>query len=169
MRGPFVSVFRHEGGQSIVELALAVPILIFALIGGIDLMRVAAIQQAVQNAARSGAEVIGQNSKIGEDAVLNAISGELDKTPGLRGARVGKCTQQSGAPPSPSPCASLPPAVSFVYQGTLKDGTTSCPSNSAGLCFVRVEVLYRFNTIVPWPYVPNVITVDRGTSMPILR
>lgn len=162
---PFVRLFGHEAGQSIVELALAAPILIFGLIGGIDLMRVAAVQQAVQNAARAGADVIGQNNTIDQATVLSVINGELDGTPGLHGVSVQPCATYS--PPSPSPCVQLPAAPAGVYTGTLVDGTP-CTSSASGICYVRVRVLYQFRTIVPWWFVPNDIIVDRGTSMPLL-
>src|SRR5690242_17612912 len=47
---------RHEGGQSLVELALTLPLLVFALLGGADLARSYALQIAVENGARAGAE-----------------------------------------------------------------------------------------------------------------
>ena len=47
---------REDVGQSIVELSLMLPLLVFGLIGGADLARAFAIQLAVQNGARAGAE-----------------------------------------------------------------------------------------------------------------
>ena len=52
----FLPFVRGDRGQSIVELALALPILVFLLIGGSDLARAFAVQIAVQNGARAGAE-----------------------------------------------------------------------------------------------------------------
>ena len=51
----FLRFVRGDRGQSIVELALALPILVFLLIGGADLARAFAIQIAVQNGARAAA------------------------------------------------------------------------------------------------------------------
>jgi hypothetical protein len=160
---------RNDRGQSIIELALAAPILVMALLGGIDLMRVAAAQQAVQNAARAGADVIGQDSAAAQSRVLSAISGELSGTPGLHTATsIQVCTVVS--PPSPSPCVQLPArdATNVFYTGTFADGSGPCVSSSSGICYVRVRVIYEFHTIIPWWFVPNVIIVDRGTSMPLL-
>lgn len=166
MRMPRPAFLRDDRGQSFIELALAAPILVFALIGGIDLMRVAAIQQAVQNAARTGADVISQDTSVANSVVLDAIRGELNGTPGLHGLVVPACA----ATPVP-PCARLPQRVGGLFQGTRGDGATTCLSNDAtlGICYARVGVLVRFRTIVPWPLVPNTITVDRGTSMPLLN
>lgn len=163
--GSIWRLLRHDRGQSIVELALAAPILVFALMGGLDLMRVAAVQQAVQNAARAGADVIGQNSATPEATVFSAINGELMGTPGLRGVSVQTCSAYT--PPAPSPCVQLPDSSGGVYSGRLANGTP-CTSNAIGICYVRVRVLYEFRTIVPWWFVPNRIIVDRGTSMPRL-
>ena len=159
---------RGERGQSIIELALAAPILVMALIGGIDLMRVAAVQQAVQNAARAGADVIGQNNAINQATVLAVIKGELNGTPGLHDLNVVMCADQvNPVPVASSPCVALPPTSGGNYSGVLFTGGT-CSSNANGICYVRVRVLYQFRTIVPWWFVPNVIIVDRGTYMPLL-
>lgn len=160
---------RNDRGQSIIELALAAPILVMALIGGIDLMRVAAVQQAVQNAARAGADVVSENNAIDQTTVLAVIKGELNGTPGLHDLSVVMCASQSNpAPAPPSPCVVLPASPSGLYEGIHGNGTGPCTSNATGICYVRVRVLYQFRTIVPWWFVPNVIIVDRGTYMPLL-
>ncbi len=158
---------RNDRGQSIIELALAAPILVMALIGGMDLMRVAAAQQAVQNAARAGADVIGQNTAIDQATVLAVVKGELTGTPGLHDLNVVMCPDQvNPVPVASSPCVTLPPVSGGTYSGVLANGISTCSSNANGICYVRV--LYQFHTIVPWWFVPNVITVDRSTYMPMV-
>ena len=160
---------RNERGQSIVELALSAPILVMALLGGIDLMRIAAVQQAVVNSSRAGADVVGQNPSISQANVLSVIQGELNGTPGLHDLTVVMCADQTNpVPVAPSPCVVLPPVASGSYTGVLANGTTTCTSNSAGICYVKVRVLYEFHTIVPWWFVPNVRVVDRSTYMPMI-
>jgi hypothetical protein len=160
---------RNERGQSIVELALSAPILVMALLGGVDLMRIAAVQQAVVNSSRAGADVISQDPAISQANVLSVIQGELSGTPGLHDLTVVMCADQSNpVPVAPSPCAVLPTASGGSYTGTLADGVTSCTSNSGGICYVKVRVLYEFHTIVPWWFVPNVRVVDRSTYMPLI-
>src|SRR5690348_9778619 len=57
-----MSFFRRDGGQSMVELALTMPLLVFALIGGADLARAFALQIAVENGSRAGAEAYAIDS-----------------------------------------------------------------------------------------------------------
>ena len=47
---------RLDAGQSMVELALLLPVIAVGLIGAADLARAFALQMAVQNGARAGAE-----------------------------------------------------------------------------------------------------------------
>src|SRR5258706_13544515 len=152
---------RNDRGQSIVELALSAPILVMALIGGIDLMRIAAVQQAVVNSSRAGADVISQDPSISQANVLAVIKGELTGTPGLHDLTVVMCADQvNPAPVAPSACVVLPTVSGSRYGGGRADGV-SCTGNSAGICYVRVRVLYEFHTIIPWWFVPNVRVVDR--------
>ena len=160
---------RNDRGQSIVELALSAPILVMALIGGIDLMRIAAVQQAVVNASRAGADAVSQDPSISQANVLAVIKGELDGTPGLHDLTIVMCADQANpAPVAPSPCVVLPPRSGGNYSGVLADGSTTCTSSGADICHVRVRVLYEFHTIVPWWFVPNVRVVDRSTYMPLI-
>lgn len=185
MRVPFVRVFGHEAGQSIVELALAAPILVFALIGGIDLLRVGAMQQAILNGARVGAEYIATNPTAAGTAVRTQIWNEISSTPGLsvgtlqsfQGASNCSGNPAAGAPP----CATLPVVctaagvpdsvcVSGRYLGTDGSGSKCVTSGAASaVCYVQVEVKYTFTTLVPWPLVPNQATIDRPMSMPVIR
>ena len=160
---------RNDRGQSIIELALSAPILVMALIGGIDLMRIAAVQQAVVNSSRAGADVISQNPAMSQANVLAVIKGELTGTPGLHDVTVVMCADQSNpVPVAPSACVVLPTVASGNYTGVLANGTTSCTSNAGGICYVKVRVLYEFHTIVPWWFVPNVRVLDRATYMPLI-
>ena len=74
---------RDEIGQSLVELALLLPILVFGLIGAADLARAFALQLAIQNGARAGAEAYAINF-----APTPAMAGaraldEIQRTPGI--------------------------------------------------------------------------------------
>ena len=147
----------RDGGQSLVEIGLAMPILALALIGAVDLLRVAAVQQAVINAARVGAEVAAADPT--QTGVAEATS-ELSRTPGLVAANA--VITRVRPPCSPSPCT--------PDEGTLADGTTGC-SGAIGVqpCFITVRVQYTFNTIIAWPYVPNQVFLDRTTAMPMVQ
>src|SRR5207237_5018179 len=77
---------RKEGGQSMVELALLLPVLVFGLIGGADMARAYALQLAVQNGARAGAEAYAIDySKNSAQAITRART-EMSQTTGLNSA-----------------------------------------------------------------------------------
>lgn len=73
---------RDERGQSLVELALLMPILIFGLIAAADLARAFSAQLAVQNAARAGAEAAAINGADTTAEVTPYVEAELI-VPGL--------------------------------------------------------------------------------------
>lgn len=142
---------RHpsdERGQSMVELALTLPILVFTLIGGADLARAYALQLAVQNGARAGAEAAAVNSAPTETAIRARTIDEMDRTPGMT-------------------------ASNAVITVTFKqvDGTTTCvdPPTPALPCYATVRVRYTFRTVTPWPLIPNVANFDRATTMRTIK
>ena len=132
-----------------MEFALALPILVFGLIGGADLARAFAIQLAVQNGARAGAEAAAIDfAPTGTLATSRAVD-EMGRTPFLITAAA---------------------TVSAVFKQT--DGLTDCPiagPTVATPCYVTVRVVYTFNTIVPWPIIPNTATFDRSTTMRTIK
>jgi len=129
-----------------VELALLLPVLVFGLIGGADMARAYALQLAVQNGARAGAEAYAIDySKNAGQAVARARQ-EMGQTPGMT----------SGAP-----------AVS-IRAGFQADGVTACtvsPPTVDDPCFVTVQITYTFHTLIPWPLIPNTANFDRSTTM----
>ncbi|HYK99160.1 MAG TPA: TadE/TadG family type IV pilus assembly protein [Candidatus Acidoferrales bacterium] len=133
---------RAERGQSLVELSLILPLMVFGLIGGADLARAYAMQIAVQNGARAGAEAyaIDQTPTIAE--AQNAAVEEMNRTPTIN-AVAGDVTVVEKQP----------------------DGITDCihPPTNVTPCFVTITVTYTFNTIVAWPIVPNSATFNRST------
>ncbi|HVE69425.1 MAG TPA: TadE/TadG family type IV pilus assembly protein [Solirubrobacteraceae bacterium] len=136
--------FRDQAGQSFVELALALPILVFGLLGGADLARAYAVQLAVQNGARAGAEAAAID--FAPDAYLagSRALDEIARTPGLNSADA---------------------IITVKIKG--KDGLTNCvdPPTVAAPCFATVRVQYTFKTVTPWPLVPNRAVFDRHTTM----
>jgi Flp pilus assembly protein TadG len=134
---------RDDRGQSIVELALTVPLLVYGLIGGADLARAYALQLAVQNGARAGAEAAAVNQSPTTALAEAMARDEMDRTPGMDSdlATVNVTFAQSGG----GDCLDQP--------------TVANP------CFVTVRVRYTFSTLVPWPLVPNTANFDRSTIM----
>jgi Flp pilus assembly protein TadG len=79
-------VYRQEGGQSVVETALALSILVFALMGGADMARAFAVQVGVVNAARVGAEAGVTRAATTDLAIRTFALDELSRVPGVNGS-----------------------------------------------------------------------------------
>jgi Flp pilus assembly protein TadG len=142
---------RAQRGQSLVEIALALPILVYLLLGGVDIARAYAAQLAVQNGARAGAEGTALDVTPTSAESLAHAQQEMARTPGIN---------------------ALNATVTTTF--TLVDGTTPCTgaantsiagtSTFAAPCYANVRVQYTFNTITPWPGLPHTFYFDRSTS-----
>jgi Flp pilus assembly protein TadG len=129
-----------------VELALLLPVLVFGLIGGADLARAFALQLAIQNGARAGAEAYAINFTPTVALAQQRALDEISRTPGIN---------------------VLDPSLSIQARARQADGSTLClqPPTVATPCFVTVTVQYTFRTIVPWPFIPNTANFNRSTIM----
>ena len=138
-----MSFHRDERGQSIVELALTLPIMVFVLVGGADLARAYAVQLAVQNGARAGAEAAAIDFSPTQSLAVGRARDEMARTPGMD---------------------SQAPTVTAAFARTNGTACLSTPT-VADPCFVTVRVVHTFTTVIPWPIVPNTFTFDRFTTM----
>jgi Flp pilus assembly protein TadG len=140
---------RGDRGQSIVELALALPMLVFLLIGGADLARAFAIQIAVQNGARAGAEASAIDYTPTTAAAIAWTMQEMGRTPGMN---------SSLCSPSTSTCT-------ITVTRLQADGVTACiqTPDVTTPCFFTVRVQYTFKTVIPWPLIPSQFNFDRKT------
>ena len=120
------------------------PILIFLILAGGDMARGYAIQIAVQNGARAGAESAAIDyTPTAAEAEARARD-EMSRTPGMDGNA---------------------PTVNVTFKQA--DGVTTCvsPPSVAQPCFATVEVIMTWHTITAWPLIPNTFTFDRATVM----
>jgi Flp pilus assembly protein TadG len=135
---------KEELGQSIVEVALVLPMLVYLVVGGADVARAFAIQLAIQNGARAGAEGSALDYSPTVAQAQNHAIQEMNRTPGMT-------------------------ANNAVITMTKKqvDGTTDCPltPSNATPCYFTVRVTYLYNTIIPWPLIPNQFQFDRSTMV----
>ncbi|GAC1486506.1 MAG: hypothetical protein NVS1B1_01690 [Candidatus Limnocylindrales bacterium] len=127
-----------------VELALTLPVMVFALLGGADMARAFALQIAVENGSRAGAEAYAINSQPTAALAAAAAVNEINRTPAVNAT-----------------------AANVTVTKAQADGTTACisPPTVATPCFVSVRVQYGWQTITPWPLVPNSGLFDRTTTM----
>jgi len=135
---------RAEAGQSMVELALTLPIMVFGLLGGADLARAFALQIAVENGSRAGAESYAIDSTPTNAEAQATTIAEINRTPTANAS-----------------------AANVTVTKAQSDGVTACvsPPTVATPCFVSVRVIYPWSTITAWPLVPNSGTFDRTTTI----
>lgn len=135
---------RRDGGQSTIELALTLPMLVFAVLGGADMARAFALQIAVENGSRAGAESYAIDSTPTNAEAQAAAVAEINRTPTANAV-----------------------ASDVTVAKAQADGVTACisPPTIATPCFVSVRVRYPWTTIVAWPLVPNGGMLDRTTTI----
>lgn len=138
---------EEEHGQSIVEMALMLPILVFLILAAGDMARGYAIQIAVQNGARAGAEAAAIDYTPTVTETEARTRDEMSRTPGM---------------------TSSAPSVSVTFKQV--DGLTSClnPPTLATPCFATVRVQYTWRTVTAWPLIPNTFNIDRQTRVRML-
>jgi len=135
-------------GQSIVEFALVLPMLVFTLVGGAELARAFVAQMAVQNGARAGAESYLLATTPSQTTARQVAVDEINRTPGLNASTANVQVTETNA-----------------------DGSTCNPPprTIASPCYVTVRVTYTFRTVGAWPLVPNVLNLERTTSMRVFK
>jgi Flp pilus assembly protein TadG len=138
------ALVRDDHGQSIVETALMLPILIFLVLAGGDMARGYAIQIAIQNGARAGAESAAIDYTPTATEAEARARDEMSRTPGMDGNA---------------------PTVTVTFKQS--DGVTTCvsPPTLTHPCFATVQVQMTWHTITAWPLIPNTFSFDRSTTM----
>jgi Flp pilus assembly protein TadG len=131
-------------GQSLVELALLMPVLVFGLIGGTDMGRGYAVQVAVQNGARAAAEAASLMSAPTPLDATNVAIAEMKRTPGVVTANA--------------------TVTLAIHNGDFVHGSCAAAPTLAQPCYSTVRVRYAFRTVVPWPLVPNSFNFDTTTT-----
>ncbi len=136
--------FADSAGQAMVELALTLPLLAFSVLGGADLARAFALQIAIENGARAGAESYAIDSTPTTAEAQSAVINEINRTPTANAS-----------------------ASNVTVTKAQSDGVTACvsPPTIATPCFVSVRVVYGWTTLIAWPLVPNSGTFDRTTTI----
>lgn len=130
-----------------VELALLLPILVFGLIGAADLARAFALQLAIENGARAGAEAYVIKFAATPLLAKGRAMDEISRTPGIN---VNDLSLNIDTPDRP------------VHTDGSQCFTTPTVANP---CFYTVTVEYQFKTLVPWPFIPNTANFSRSTTM----
>jgi len=142
----------RDRGQSIVEVALMLPLMAFTLLGGAEMARAYAAQLAVQNAARAGAEATALDYTPTSSEAISWAQQEMDRTPGMNSANatITLTFTQSD--------------LSSVCTGAASTASAGTPS-IATPCYANVRVRYTYSTLIPWPGLPRTFPFDRTTHV----
>ncbi|MGB6836982.1 MAG: TadE family protein [Dehalococcoidia bacterium] len=126
---------RYQRGQSLVEFALLLPLLLIIMLGVLDFGRVYFAYVSVTNAARNGAHYASATTEK---------AGDLD---GIRGAALADTENLLNTSPTN-------PAVS-----------AQTGLDSQGKTYASVTVSYTFETMFPWPGIPDSVDMQRTVRM----
>lgn len=145
-------------GQSLVELAIILPILLALVGGAVDLARAYHAWLTLESATRNAAEYVATTPSIATSAqALTAARGvvctETSNIPGW--------TSGSGTNPCTTPSVSVPTFTTTTAAAA--GGSAANPVASA-----RVTTSVQFQTLVPWPLVPHqafTLSADRSYSI----
>jgi hypothetical protein len=164
---------RHsERGQSVVEFALVLPILVFLMVGIIDLARIYTTMLSVESAAREAADygAFGAARWANPTVVVEGQSGP----PPVPGMRERACIAASDLTDYVGPDSNCS-NPSFSY--TLLSNGGSTPANPDDCkdpalpapCWVRVDLTYNFKLLVPLNFQLFGVTYGLPTALTFTR
>jgi Flp pilus assembly protein TadG len=142
----------RERGQSLVELAFVVPLLLLLLVGIIEIGRFAFYSILVSNAARAGAQYGAQSLASASDTVVFAAAATGD---GLGGRGLTVTSSQK--------CGCSGATLSGTCPATL------CGAPNHPLVYVRVQVIGSFPAVFRYPGMPASIDVTSIEEMRVAQ
>jgi Flp pilus assembly protein TadG len=129
---------RGDRGQSFIEVALALPILSFTLLGGAEMARAFGAQIAVENAARVAAEAEALAAVPSSTDATTRAQTELSQTPGVTSTN-----------------------ATVTFSEVTSAGASCTTSTSTTACYAKVRVQYTYSTLIAWPGIPRTFAFDR--------
>jgi Flp pilus assembly protein TadG len=144
------SVLGRSNGQSIVELAIVLPVLMLLLLAAADFGRLFYTWIAVNNAARAGAQ-------YGSQTVITAAN-----SAGMALAALTDGVNIAGLTASASQCT----CVTGISVPVCSGSSYNC-ANAPQATYVEVDTQAPFSTIVSYPGIPSSITVKGKAIMQV--
>jgi Flp pilus assembly protein TadG len=145
---------RAERGQSLVELALLVPLLLLLLVGIIEIGRFAYYSILVANAARAGAQYGAQNLATAADIAGIKLAAKND---GLATLTVTP-TQLCGCD-----------GTSLADKAGGGCPATGCATPKSPLVYVSVKADGTFSSLFSFPGIPATFTVSSTEKMRVAQ
>lgn len=156
-----------QSGQSLVEIALLLPLILLLLLGVIEIGRYAYIGILVGNAARAGAAFAAQSledaapsTPIPNQGVITAVNNDfqnnLPSAPSLKVSVTNSCGCDNGGSVVDAQC-----------NGTETAGT--CPTGQHWVVMVSVTCSGTFNALFNYPGIPKSIDVSRTATLRVAQ
>jgi Flp pilus assembly protein TadG len=157
-------VLRSPSGQSLLEVALLLPMLLALLLGVIEMGRYAYISILVGGAARAGASYGAQNLVQSVDtagiqtAADNDFQSNGQSTASLTVVSSTSCGCDSGGTITGFPCS------------TITNGNAgSCTLPAHWVVMVSVTASGTFNSLFNYPGIPNTLTVSNTATFRVAQ
>lgn len=138
-------IFRLQHGSSLIEVAIALPVLLLFLTGVVDFGRAYYLSNEVVGAAHAGA-VYGSQFPASSTSIVDAAKLDAPDVPGLTATASYGCECWDGFSSSAS-CSTTP----------------ACSTNI--VYYVTVTATATYTPLFPWPGIPSSITLSRSTTM----
>lgn len=154
-------IVRREDAQSLVELALVVPLFILLLVGSAELARVAWAAVLTANAARAGAAYASQSAITATKGAVIQAYAAADSV---------NLTGLTTASPTISCVCSNGNAIQRCTTTALGAATalTDCPAPATILNYVQVNTSSTVTPLMHYPGLPRTFTV-RGQSIMVVE
>jgi hypothetical protein len=156
---------KHERGQSVVEFALVLPLMIFLMLAIIDFSRIYTTTLTVESAAREAADFGTFGSQKWNDAVYSLPADGTEAKMRLRA-----CTAMKELPDYVGPDDSCTnPTLTYQLSGD-KGATWGAYSTALACddaareppCWLKVTISYDFHIITP----VNIQFLDKSLGLP---
>jgi Flp pilus assembly protein TadG len=173
------SASHSSRGQSVVEFALVMPILVFLMVGIIDLARIYTTMLSVESAAREAADYgsFGSQKWSPAPAVTTTVS-EMERRACVASSDLTDYvgTASTCSNPTFSYELSMDKGATWVDYATTAIATEPCNgATREPPCWVKATLTYQFNLLVPLNFevfgvrygIPNSLTFTRSSIYPM--
>jgi Flp pilus assembly protein TadG len=148
---------RIQRGQSLVEFALVLPVLMLLFVGIADFARWYSAAITIDSAAREAADYGAFQASNWQPV---NVSGTVQEMQSRACTAASTLTGYQGDLPGTSPMSCSNPSFSYVLDNP--GGSTDCSDGTQKPCRVDVTVTYTFQLFAPLPPVPQSITFSRA-------
>jgi Flp pilus assembly protein TadG len=141
-----IGLRKNQRGNSFIETAILVPVLLLMSCGTMDFARVVYAGTEIANAARAGVQfgALTPGNSGNTTGMVQAALNDASDLSGVTATARNFCGCNSGT-------------------GEVSCSSTTCGTTPSG--YVSVTANYTFNTLIPWPSLPQTVVLSRTAKM----